>query len=83
MRQGRDSSVGIGSLCGLVCPGSNSGVGGAKMSANFLTGPETHLSSCTIVTGSLSPEVKRPGLGVDGEFPSRGRGYRKSREAIF
>jgi hypothetical protein len=36
---------------------------GEKFSAHVQTGPEVHLASYTLVTGSF-PRVKRPGCGV-------------------
>jgi hypothetical protein len=37
---------------------------GARFFAHVQTGPEAHLASCTMGTGSF-PRVKRPGRGAD------------------
>ena len=42
--------------------GPGSSPGGGEI---FQTGPGAHPISYTMVTGSLSPGVKRPGRGVD------------------
>jgi hypothetical protein len=42
---------------------------GARFFAHVHTGPEAHLASCTMGTGSF-PGVKRPGRGADHPPPS-------------
>ena len=63
---GRGSSVGIATLYGAGRIGDRNPVGGGwGYSASVQTGPGPHQASYTMVTGSLSPGIKRPGRGVD------------------
>jgi hypothetical protein len=61
---GRDSSVGIATRYGLHGPGIES-QWWTRLSAPVQTGPGAYPASYSTGTGSLSPGIKRPGLGVD------------------
>ena len=61
---GRDSSVGIATRYVLDGPGIESRWW-TRLSAPVQTGPGAYLASYSTGTESLSPGVKRPGLGVD------------------
>ena len=61
---GRDSSVGIATRYGLDGPGDRIPVG-ATFSTTIQAGSGAHPASYTMVNGSLSTGVKRPGRGVD------------------
>jgi hypothetical protein len=62
------SSVGIATDYGLEGPGIECRWG-TKFFVHVQTGPEAHLASCTMGTGSFSG-VKRPGRGTDHPSPS-------------
>ena len=74
-RLDRDSSVGIATRYGLDCPRIEFRWG-ARFSAPVQTGPEAHLASYTMGTGSF-PGVNRPGRGTDHPPPSKCRGHER------
>ena len=75
----RNSSIGIATRYGLDDPGIQCRWG-ARSSASVQNEPATHAASYKMRIRSLSPEVKRPGRGV--EHPSASRAGVKDGTAI-